>query len=157
MTKLTYDARIKYFTSQIASGASCGQLFGVCNKLLGKNKPLLLPSIYSILELPGRFLDFFENKIQTIRNSLSRQTLSFSSPVADRRFHGVPLSCFQTVSEETVKKVILSSTPTPCDPIPTPLLIECLPTLLPYITSAVNNSLCSGIFLVFFLLCSSQP
>ena len=66
-----------------------------------------------------------------------------SVPLCDHVFDN-----FQPVSEEDVRKTILSSKPTTCplDPIPTPLLIENLDILLPTITNFINHSLTSGIF-----------
>uniref|UniRef100_UPI003AF53422 reverse transcriptase domain-containing protein n=1 Tax=Thiolapillus sp. TaxID=2017437 RepID=UPI003AF53422 len=60
----------------------------------------------------------------------------------------VPLCTFKPVSESVVKNLILKSAPKTCqlDPIPTPLLVECLDTLLPSLTALVNSSLSSGVF-----------
>ena len=92
-------------------------------------------------------MEFFEGKIKSIRESLDKQSPP-TPPVTERSFQGDPLSTFHSVSEETVKKVILNATPTSCelDPIPTPLLVECLDALLPTITSVINDSLVSGSF-----------
>ena len=55
---------------------------------------------------------------------------------------------FHSVSQQEVRKIIISSKPTTCslDPIPTPLLIQFLDQLLPTITTIINNSLLSGSF-----------
>ena len=50
------------------------------------------------------------------------------------------------VSESVVKNLILKSTPKTFDPIPTPLLLECLNNLFPSLTALVNFSLSSGVF-----------
>jgi hypothetical protein len=57
------------------------------------------------------------------------------------------LSCFRPISEDDLKTIILKSKPTSCplDPIPTPLLIECLDDLLPSLTGIINESLQSGV------------
>ena len=57
-------------------------------------------------------------------------------------------SSFQPVTPEAVRSIIIKSSPKTCnlDPIPTPLLIECLDSLLPSVTALVNSSLSSGIF-----------
>ena len=63
-------------------------------------------------------------------------------------FDGLPLFTLKPVSESVVKHLILKSAPITCqlDPIPTPLLVECLDTLLPSLTALVNSSLFSGVF-----------
>ena len=50
------------------------------------------------------------------------------------------------VSESVVKNLILKSTPKTFDPIPTPLLVECLDTLRPSFNALVNSSLFFGVF-----------
>ena len=67
-------------------------------------------------------------------------------------FDGVPLCTFKPVSESVVKNLILKSAPKTCqlDPISTPLLVECLDTLLPPLTALVNSSLSSAVFLEVF-------
>ena len=53
-----------------------------------------------------------------------------------------------SVSESVIKNLILKSAPKTCqlDLIPTPLLVECLDTLLPSLTALLNSSLSSGVF-----------
>ncbi len=57
------------------------------------------------------------------------------------------MSEFQTVSEESVEKVIRKSPTKSCilDPIPTWLLKDCLIPLLPIITKIINLTLSEGI------------
>ena len=57
-------------------------------------------------------------------------------------------SSFENVSQLTVKECILSSAPKSCelDPIPSKLLVECLDSILPYLTDLYSSSLASGIF-----------
>ena len=57
-------------------------------------------------------------------------------------------SSFEKVSQLTVKECILNSAPKSCelDPIPSKLLIECLDSILHYLTDLFNSSLASGIF-----------
>ena len=52
------------------------------------------------------------------------------------------------MTEADVLTVLKKSAPKACDldPIPTPLLFDCLKTLLTFLTSMINDSLVSGIF-----------
>ena len=58
------------------------------------------------------------------------------------------LSGFRPASEEEVGKIISTSPNKQCglDPVPTALVKQCLPILLPVITKIVNLSLSSGTF-----------
>ena len=58
------------------------------------------------------------------------------------------LSSFREVTDDEIRKIVLSSKTTSCalDPIPTKLLKECLDFLLPVITKIANASLQSGVF-----------
>ena len=88
-----------------------------------------------------------KDKIETIRNKFD--VLSSNSPTCTEfSFHGRPLTHFRPVTEDFVRRTILSSPLKTCelDAFPTPLLLECLDSLLPCITAVFNNSLISGVF-----------
>ena len=119
----------------------------MANQLLGNKKPSPLPTVFPLIDLPKRFLDFFKDKIETIRNKLD--VLSSNPPACtELSFHGRPLTHFRPVTEDFVRRTILSSPLKTCelDAFPTPLLLECLDSLLPCITAVFNNSLVSGVF-----------
>ena len=85
--------------------------------------------------------------METIRNKLD--VLSSNPPACtELSFHGRPLTHFRPVTEDFVRCTILSSPLKSCelDTFPTPLLLECLDSLLPCITAVFNNSLVSGVF-----------
>ena len=102
---------------------------------------------------------FFTKKVVDLRaeldNSLSTSHTD-ASPI-----HPVDsvFGSFRLVTEQDVKKVIFKSRPTSCllDPIPTPLLVECLDPLLPTITHIVNDSLMSGSFPLSFKSAVVKP
>ena len=97
--------------------------------------------------LPKGFLNFFKDKIETIRNKLD--VLSSNPPACiELSFHGRPITHFRPLTEDFVRRTILSSPLKTCklDAFPTPLLLECLDSLLPCITAVFNNSLVSGVF-----------
>ena len=82
-----------------------------------------------------------------IRNELDSQAVSVLPAQADS-FSGITLSTFEPVTEAMVKLVITKSAPKTCslDPIPTPLLLEIVDSLLPSLTALINSSLSSGLF-----------
>ena len=119
----------------------------MANQLLGNKKPSPLPTVFPLIDLPKRFLDFFKDKTETIRNKLD--VFSSNPPACTEfSFHGRPLTHFRPVTEDFVRRTILSSPLKTCelDAFPTPLLLECLDSLLPGITAVFNNSLVSGVF-----------
>ena len=147
VTKLVHKAQTAYCCNKINKSLSCKQLFSVANQMLGNRKPSPVPTVFSLIDLPKRFLDFFKNKIETIRNKLD--VLSFNPPACtELSFHDRPLTHFRPVTEDFVRRTILSSPLKTCelDVFPTPLLLECLGSLLPCITAVFNNSLVSGVF-----------
>ena len=105
-----------------------------------------MPTLYPTSDLPGLFSNFFVDKIEKLRSQLRSQTVTSPSP--SHPFTSATFSTFQPVSESDVKKCILQSAPKTCDldPIPTPLFIECLDSLLPSLTALFNSSLSSGVF-----------
>ena len=137
VTKIVHDAKSAYYSSQVQSSVTSKQLFNVCNRLSGKVKESLLPTVYPVTQLPQIFCDYFTKKVSDIRahldcnDSVPPVNVDDSSHVCSTTF-----DAFQPVSEEEVRKVILQSKPTTCqlDPIPTPLLLQCLDCTLPTIT-----------------------
>ena len=93
------------------------------------------------------FAIFFLKKTAKTRRELDSQIVN-PSIFDSSHYPESTFDMFQPVSEDVVRKTIKSLKPTTCplDPIPTPLLIEYLETLLPTITQLINCSLSSGIF-----------
>ena len=90
-----------------------------------------------------RFVTFFSDKIDKIRNSFSSSDSFTLPPPPD-----VPnFSCFKQVSQEEIRKIIMKSPTKSCllDPWPTFLVKECIDILLPSITRLVNCSLSEGV------------
>ena len=97
----------------------------------------------SDFENANNFSEFFTDKINKIRSCLD----SVKPPAPDFcTFSGITLSTFDPCNEDEIKKIILDSLTKHCDldPIPTALLKNSLPELLPYITYVINDSLLSG-------------
>ena len=120
----------------------------ITNNLLAQIKSTPLPTLFPLFDLPGLFSTFFGDKIIKLRLDLDSQPVCTSCLPLTNPADGVPLCTFKPVSESVVKNLILKSATKTCqlDPVPTPLLVECLNTLLPSLTALVNSSLSSGIF-----------
>ena len=108
VTKLVHKAKTTYYYNKINDSLSCKLLFSVANQLLRNKKPSPLPTVFPLIDLPKRFLDFFKDKIQTIRIKLD--VLSANPPACtELSFHGRPLTHFRPVTEDFVRRTILSS------------------------------------------------
>jgi hypothetical protein len=90
---------------------------------------------------------YFATKVETIRYQLNSDnahpTRTPSSPITFYQ-----LLNFDPLTEADVHKLILDTGKKPCplDPMPTPLMLECLDILLPVTASLINLSLKSGQF-----------
>ena len=114
------------------------------NELLGKVKVSPLPETIPPLELPENFCSFFSDKIKSIREDLDSHV---TAPPSFSAYNGPKLTHFEPVTEKDVSDVISSmpSKSCPLDPIPTDLLKQCLPEIVPAITSIINSSLTTGV------------
>ena len=146
---IVHSAKTAYYNTKIfaCSTSKQLQLHNIANTLLGKSESSPLPSTVHPSHLPQAFADFFANKTGTIRHSLDIDFTS-SPTCKDPQFLGLPLATFYPVSEATVKDITRQSSIKTCqlDPLPPSFFNQCLDTLLPYITTVVNNSLVSSSF-----------
>ena len=148
VTRIVMKAKSLFYNCEIIFASSTKELYSITNNLLSKTKSTPLPTLFPLPDLPGLFSTFFRDKIIKLRLDLDSQPVATSSLPLTNTFDGVSLCTFKPVSESVVRNLILKSAPKPCqlDPIPTPLVVECLDTLLPSLTALVNSSLSSGVF-----------
>ena len=118
------------------------------DSLLSRNIPKSLPTSCSPSALALSFLNFFNDKIDNLCSSIPAGLLSFN--FADNLTTSTPpqFSCFDPVTENEVRSIILNSTDSSCslDLIPTKLLKSCIVSLTPPITHLINLSLSEGTF-----------
>ena len=92
---------------------------------------------------------FFIQKIETIGSNLDNMAQGLPAlPDGHALASPLPFCKFSPLTEEKVRKLINSSTKKNCtlDPMPTPLVVDCIDVLLPIITKMINLSLESGLF-----------
>ncbi|XP_033122107.1 lysosomal aspartic protease-like [Anneissia japonica] len=123
-------------------------LFKLANKLLGRTTVANLPPSSSKLQLATDFNTFFVDKIKRLRQSISiKSEVSSFTAASHPSCHITKLESFETVSEDTVAKLLISMAPKSCDldPFPTKIVrkLKCAVSLF---RSLVNSSLSSGIF-----------
>ena len=142
--QLTKEAKAEHYNSRIRDCETSKALFSITNALSNtETNQRTLPTSVKPEELPGLFGTYFRNKVKTIRDSLNSIT---ETPV-HKQFEGdCQFKMFRPVTETEVKNIIKSSPPKTCclDPIPTPLLLSNIDTLLPCITDIINESLLTG-------------
>ncbi|KAK6168847.1 hypothetical protein SNE40_020019 [Patella caerulea] len=142
---LIRKAKKSYYSDKIETGQNKQkELFRVTNTLLDPNYGVTkLPTTVPVQELPEKFSAYFSQKIVKIREGLVTET---SGHVHHKNLSSdVPtLSHFQQVSVSEVAKIIKQSSSKSCslDPLPTILLKECLPTIVPIMADIINTCIC---------------
>ena len=147
VTNLVIRAKTAFYNAKISAATTCRELYTITNRILGRNKSTPLPTLYPTSKLPALFAEFFVSKVKTIRDKLDSSEAVSDFTSGETSFTGQHMSNFNPISDEELKKIILSCKPTTCelDPMPTSLLIECIDEVLPAISFVINNSLSSGV------------
>ena len=122
------------------------KLYSIIKSLTAVNSEMPLPNHTSIQQLAGDFGQCFIKKIGDVRCELDIADHTHS-PVSSA-FNGHYFTKFRQLTEDEVRKLIMSSKSTTCelDPILTSLLKEHISILLPLSTKMVNLSLQTGVF-----------
>jgi len=117
------------------------KLWNMLSTILGAPKsrqlPANIPSAQDFL-----LLDFFNKKVEAVRKETGQgPATTLLHPTT------TTLNCFQPYTEADIAKVITAAPSKSCelDPMPTDILKQFLPVLLPYITKMCNVSLREGI------------
>ncbi len=132
-------------------------LYREIKKRTNKKRENPLPKHDSKTELANEFSDFFNDKIETIRDKLEeinqiadKETKIKEACKHDTKFKGQALSNFKLLAKESVKKLLkkAKNKTSNLDPMPTEILKECIEVdeLLTLMTEIVNTSLKHGIF-----------
>ena len=145
VSKLVHTAKCKFFPERISLASSSKELHQIVNTLSNRQPPEILPNIYPTADPPSIFIKHFTNKLEKLRANIAFEHVT-STLVTGKTTATV--SSFEKVSQLAVKECILNSAPKSCelDPIPSKLLIECIDSILSYLTDLFNSSLASGIF-----------
>ncbi|KAK7484638.1 hypothetical protein BaRGS_00024164, partial [Batillaria attramentaria] len=109
ISALVQNAKTAFYSAKVAAATTCRELFRLTGNLMGKCTQTPLPSIHPPHQLAQIFSDFFSEKISSLRIALDSQMSSSVQPAfQDRMFSGTPLTCFDVVSQEAVRKIALS-------------------------------------------------
>ena len=109
----------------------------------------MYPPVDDNIKLANQLGTFFIQKIETIGSNLDNMSQGLPAlPDYHALASPPPFRKFSPLTEEKVRKLISSSTKKnwTLDPMPTPLVVDCIDVLLPIITKMINLSLESGLF-----------
>ncbi len=119
-------------------------LFSTVARLTNKqmSPDLNIPSQFN----SNDFMNFFDDKIDNIRNTITNVDSTASSTSASFIAAKEKLHCFTTIGHDELNKHITASKPTTCllDPVPTKLLKELLPVAEEPLLNIINSSLSLG-------------
>ena len=152
--KLETQKRAEYVRENITRcGQDAKRLNQQLSRLLGKTSEVL-PDMENRGKLAEDFGDFFLTKINKLQERIDVKMGEMRLQEVDLDMHTdddkatVKMEQFNQLNEEEVSKLVRGLPNKSCDldPIPTSLLKQLLPTLLPVLTKLVNSSLHNGIF-----------
>ena len=153
VNKMIRSAKSTYFKSELDS-ANNKEMYQVLRKLLNSGAKIL-PTHSSAKELSNLFADFFEKKIEIIRNDLDKIDSNEGNATDCQGNRSFIKACgsgklyqFTPVTEEQIGKIIsnLPNKSATTDALPTWLLKKCADIVVPAITKIVNLSFRSGSF-----------
>ena len=149
VSNLISKAKKDYVCEKIIDCDSSRELFRLSNQLMGTFRGTVLPSNIPPPppppeSFPDKFSEFFVRKIELIRSSLDPDR---PFPCDTVEFSGTPFAEFKLITNDFVKEVLQEMPKKSCyhDPIPTPILHDCLDEITPIVTDIVNKSLSCGV------------
>ena len=148
VTNLIAQSKRTFYNEKFAdSSKDSKSLFKTVDRLLNKNSVNQLPTGHTCSELAEKFVNFFHDKIIKIQSSFSNKD---STVLTDYELPNLSssLSSFELATQEEVRLIMQKSLKKTCvlDPLPTCLLMECLPGILPTVTQIINLSISSSCF-----------
>lgn len=155
------EAKQKYYSSLIEANKNNPRyLFNTVARLTNSHSTVesSIPATLS----SDDFLEFFNNKIATIRENINQNHLNLSQDHfqdAESVLPSPSLDTFLTVDDATITSIILSSNSKTCilDPIPTKIFKEILPMILNMIARIIHSSLENGYVPQFFKYAVIKP
>ena len=139
---LALQKKKNYVANKLNSSSK--SLYAVVNQLIDNNKKeTVLPISFSDKELADKFLMFFKEKIEKIRESF--KTSEYETPLSLQGddFTGEILCSFDPTTEEEIKEIISTHGMkcSPEDPVPIKLLSDHIDVFIPFWVEIVNLSL----------------
>ena len=124
--------------------------YSIVNKLLDREKvSSSLPSATTPLDIANNFKTFFKDKVETIYQKIETGRSAVCQPsLSSKSYTSSIFAKFESVSDSDLVQIIKDMPSKYCDldPLPTKILLKCLPELLPLLSFIVNKSLKLGTF-----------
>lgn len=136
------EAKKSFFQQKVQECADNQKaLYSMASRLMFKGKSTALPSHTDSQEMAQSFAQFFDDKIDKIRNEIRAN--QDSSPAHEVTVKPPEMNTLALVTEQELREIVCQSNSKHCslDPIPTSLVKSCLNTLLPVICRIINLSL----------------
>ena len=133
---LMNETRCKFYNDFVQDNSSNQRsLFSAAKKLLNKeDNRAVYPPVNNNVKLANQLGNFFVQKIETIGSKLDNMVQGLPCPPDDHAPVSPPPFCkFSLLTEKEVLKLISSSAKKSCslDPMPNPLVMDCIDVLLP--------------------------
>ena len=141
------EKRSKFYATSINNcNNSHKELFKICKSLLDKSKSTKLPTFTNPESMATVFNNYFIKKIVDIRSSFPSEKVDPGYGNGMDTYNGLIMSEFKFISQDELKKIILSKPikTSPEDPLPAILFKACVDELLPALSHLVNLSLSTG-------------
>ena len=152
-------AKSNYYKGKIEACAKDQKsLFKFINELMHRGREIRLPDFDDASILANDFAQFFVDKIDRISQTFANNELGSNSG-SDADADTPVIRMLQPVSQEDLKKIVLSGNSKCChlDPVPTSILKECIDILLPSLTNIVNKSVVDHTFPTTFKFATLVP
>lgn len=146
-TKAMNQAKTEYYRNLIRDNiGDQKKLFKAVKSLFKQESELSFHEYPDNTVLANKIGDYFVQKIELIRKELDEEQIPPSQNQDWTHTLNCQLDSFRTLSQNDLHDIIRKSSRKSCilDPLPTPLVIECLDILAPTITKIVNTSLTTG-------------
>ena len=151
-TKLMNKSHCEFYKSFIGENSSDQRKqFAATKTLLNHTHEVPYPQFKDKLTFANEMGGYFIEKIDNIQAKLDNMASGLSSlpPSSNSCLHPCSImDRFPQLPENDVRKLIESSAKKSCklDPMPTPLVVNCIDSRLPVITKIINLSLSTGYF-----------
>ena len=141
--ELAQSKKTKYYADKISSSDG-KSLYSVVNQLLDKNQDTVLPDISDDKALADGFMNYFVEKIKTIRKKFIHDAEFL--PIENPHKSAVKLSSFELTTCDEVHQIVISHglKCSPEDPLPSSLLKLNTDFFIPIWTELINLSLNQG-------------
>ena len=148
-TNILNQAEKNYFCKLVHDNCTkTKNIFTICTNLFGRSQDHPLPPGFTDKKLAECFSKYFISKIANIRDTLTAKQGQLQPPPVLHQSIVPCMDSFRLLSDGEVSAIVRKSPTKTCEanPIPTSLLKDILPNIVPLLREIVNKSLHTGTF-----------